>query len=110
MKHGVKGLAELLLNYPEAIPSLVALLGDMDRCDARACNSPRLWCDGVACAHPRPSDNANLVIQEQTQGIITTLVPGRITPVLSQVVSLFATALPLRSHEALLGGPDERTC
>ncbi len=95
-----EGLAELLLNYPEAIPSLVALLGDMDRCDAALAILPRYGAMVLPALIPA-LDNANLVIQEQTQGIITTLVRQDYS-VLSQVVSLFATALPLRSHEALL--------
>ncbi len=95
-----EGLAELLLNYPEAISPLVALLGDMDRCDAALAILPRY---GVMVLPALISalDNANLVIQEQTQGIITTLVHQDVS-VLSQVVRLFATALPLRAHEALL--------
>ncbi|MHB8596192.1 MAG: HEAT repeat domain-containing protein [Ktedonobacteraceae bacterium] len=94
------GLAELLLNYPEAISPLVALLGDMDRCDAALAILPRYGAL-VLPALISALDNANLVIQEQTQGIITTLVYQDVS-VLSQVVRLFATALPLRAHEALL--------
>lgn len=95
-----EGLAEMLLNYPQAIPPLVALLGDMDRSDAALAILPRYG------AMILPSlisalDNANLVIQEQTQGIIATLV-RQDASVVSQVVRLFATALPLRAHEALL--------
>ncbi len=95
-----EGLAELLLNYPEAIPPLVVLLGDMDRCDAALAILPR-YGTVVLPALISALDNANLVIQEQTQGIITTLV-RQDAPVLSQVVRLFATTLPLRAHEALL--------
>ncbi|MEO8973891.1 MAG: HEAT repeat domain-containing protein [Ktedonobacteraceae bacterium] len=95
-----EGLAELLLNYPEAISPLVALLGDMDRSDAALAILPRYGAV-VLPALVSALDNANLVIQEQTQGIITTLV-HQDTSVLSQVVRLFATALPLRAHEALL--------
>ena len=95
-----EGLAELLLNYPEAIPPLVALLGDMDRCDAALAILPRYGAE-VLPALISALDNTNLVIQEQGQGIITSLVYQDVE-VLPQVVRLFATGLPLRAHEALL--------
>ena len=92
-------IAELLLNYPEAIPPLVALLGDVARSDAALAILPRYGAT-VLPALVSALDDASLVVQEQAQGIIVALVLQDAT-VLPLVIHLFATALPLRAHEAL---------
>ena len=95
-----EGIAELLLNYPEAIPPLVALLGDIVRGDAALAILPRYGAK-VLPALVSALDDASLMVQEQGQAIIVALV-RQDSSVLPLVVHLFAAALPLRAHEALL--------
>ncbi len=93
-------VAELLLQFSEAIPPMVNLLGDAERAAAAAAILPRF---GPAILSPLLSalDDPRMTVQEYAQNIIVALVRNN-PAALSDVVHLFILSLPLRAHEAIL--------
>ncbi len=90
----------LLLNYKEAIPPLVDVLGDPDRATIAMKILPRFGPEMLSPLVPA-LDDERLTVQEYAQHILV-LFAQQNTSYVVEIVRLFATTLPLRAHESLI--------
>jgi HEAT repeat protein len=91
---------EYLLKYRQAIPPLVSLLSDHDRCDAAAGILLQFGPDVLPSLVPA-LDEQDMMAREYAQSIIIELV-RQAPDVVYRVVSLFSASLSQRAYKSLL--------